>query len=89
MSNLIDRRQLFQWGVHGLGATALLQLLLNENTSAGVGGSVDGNGTRPLVIPKAKRAIQICLVGGLSHLDSFDYKPALEQFHGKTANYKK
>ena len=88
MSNLIDRRQLFQWGVHGLGATALLQLLLNENSANGFGASVDGEGTRPLVIPKAKRTIQICLVGGLSHLDSFDYKPALEQFHGKTLDSK-
>jgi hypothetical protein len=34
--------------------------------------------------PIAKRAIQICLVGGLSHLDSLDYKPELEKFHGKT-----
>lgn len=33
--------------------------------------------------PKAKRVIHLCLCGGLSHLDSFDYKPALEQFHGK------
>ncbi|MBM4021122.1 MAG: DUF1501 domain-containing protein [Planctomycetes bacterium] len=26
--------------------------------------------------------MHICLVGGLSHLDSFDPKPALERFHG-------
>ncbi|MFN9877892.1 MAG: DUF1501 domain-containing protein, partial [Planctomycetota bacterium] len=34
--------------------------------------------------PRVKRAIQICLIGGLSHLDSFDYKPELARFHGKS-----
>ncbi|GAA4472985.1 DUF1501 domain-containing protein [Novipirellula rosea] len=34
--------------------------------------------------PKAKRAIHICLVGGLSHVDSFDPKPALTKMHGKS-----
>ena len=32
----------------------------------------------------AKRAIHICLMGGLSHIDSFDYKPELAKFHGKS-----
>jgi hypothetical protein len=36
--------------------------------------------------PKAKRIVQISLVGGLSHLDSFDYKPELSKFHGKKLN---
>lgn len=34
--------------------------------------------------PKAKRVIHLCLCGGLSHLDSFDYKPELAKFHGKS-----
>ena len=34
--------------------------------------------------PKAKRAIQIFLQGGLSQLESFDYKPQLEKLHGKS-----
>ncbi|HBN78001.1 MAG TPA: DUF1501 domain-containing protein, partial [Planctomycetaceae bacterium] len=29
-------------------------------------------------------AIHICLVGGMSHVDSFDYKPELKKFHGKS-----
>src|SRR5438105_66535 len=33
--------------------------------------------------PKAKRAIQIFLQGGLSQVDSFDYKPRLERLHGR------
>src|SRR6266705_28927 len=34
--------------------------------------------------PKAKRVIMIFLDGGLSHVDSFDYKPRLFADHGKT-----
>jgi len=41
-------------------------------------------GFPPHSAPRARRAINICLVGGLSQVDSFDYKPALEKFHGKT-----
>jgi hypothetical protein len=33
---------------------------------------------------KAKRAIHICLCGGLSQIDSFDYKPALARWHGQS-----
>ncbi|MGE0606045.1 MAG: DUF1501 domain-containing protein [Pirellulales bacterium] len=32
---------------------------------------------------KARRVIRIFLSGGLSHVDSFDYKPALAEHHGK------
>ncbi|MFM8539796.1 MAG: DUF1501 domain-containing protein [Planctomycetaceae bacterium] len=31
---------------------------------------------------RARRAIHICLIGGLSHIDSFDHKPALARLHG-------
>lgn len=34
--------------------------------------------------PKAKSVIWIFLVGGLSHMESFDPKPALNEFAGKT-----
>lgn len=71
------RRDLFHWGLHGLGATALLSLFKETARS-----EVDMSGTAPKV--RAKRAVQICLVGGMSHLDSFDYKPALEQHHGQS-----
>jgi len=79
-SNRTSRRDLFNWGINGLGATALLSLL--NDSSAAVGESVKS--VFPRFEPKAKRAIHICLVGGLSHVDSFDYKPELQRFHGKT-----
>ncbi len=74
-SLLIDRRGFFDWSLRGLGATALWHLLGRDGTSAANG----------LHLPaKAKRAVQITLVGGLSHLDSFDYKPELTRHHGRT-----
>ena len=33
--------------------------------------------------PKAKRVIQVFAVGGMSHLDTFDYKPELAKRNGK------
>ncbi len=69
-----NRRDLLHWGINGLGATALLSLLQDEA----------GADAAPHFPAKAKRAIHICLIGGMSHVDSFDYKPELEKLHGKT-----
>ncbi len=33
--------------------------------------------------PRAKRVIFLCMRGGPSHVDTFDYKPALAEFDGK------
>ena len=73
----IDRRSVLNWGVHGIGATALLNLLQADGLLQGADASAVH------FPPRAKRAVHICLVGGLSHLDSFDYKPELERRHGK------
>lgn len=74
--NMPTRRRFFNWGINGLGATALTALLNQDKASSGERQSVPP--------PKAKRAIHICLVGGLSHVDSFDHKPELTKFHGKS-----
>src|SRR6266446_3018473 len=36
------------------------------------------------VAPKAKRVIWLCMAGGPSHLETFDYRPKLAQMHGKS-----
>ena len=74
-----SRRDFFQWGTNGLAATALAALL-HEEAEATKPASARSGATPA----KAKRAIQICLVGGLSHLDSFDHKPELTRLHGST-----
>lgn len=78
----ISRRSLLSWSSRGLAATAFAGLLAGEHqTRAGLPG--ESADPPPHVAPRCRRVIQIYLCGGLSHLDSFDYKPALEKFHGK------
>lgn len=61
------RRDLLDFGSSGLLAAALASLSPVRAAS---------------VAPRAKRAIHVCLVGGLSQVDSFDHKPLLERLHG-------
>ena len=78
---LQTRRDFFNWGINGLGATALTSLLARD-----VSATIQEQGKEgfPNFKAKAKRAIHICLVGGMSHVDSFDHKPELTKFHGKS-----
>ncbi len=76
MSGITHRRGFLSWGASGLGAIALAHLFQRESRAA--------EKPRTHFEAKAKRVIHICLIGGLSHLDSFDHKPALEKFHGKS-----
>ena len=71
------RRDLLNWGIQGTGATALASLLTNDKAS--------GSPILPHYPSVAKRVIHICLVGGMSHIDSFDHKPELTKSHGKQA----
>ena len=70
-----------QFEQKGLGGIALASLMLRDAAAAPVPGEASD---RPPHHPaRAKRAIQIFLQGGLSQVDSFDYKPELERLHGK------
>ena len=72
-----DRRQLLNWGSHGLAATAVAGML-------GTDSPADAAPPTPGTLPKARRAIQISLIGGMSHVDSFDHKPELDRHHGQS-----
>ncbi len=70
----------------GMGFTglALGDMLLGDGiTRAGAAETRAAPGALPHVVPRAKRVIWIFLVGGMSHLESFDPKPALVEFAGK------
>src|SRR5437879_5982299 len=75
------RREFLQHFSTGLGGMALASLLTQESA----GGPVSGEAADPPPhhLPKARRAIQIFLQGGLSQVDTFDYKPQLEKLHGQ------
>jgi hypothetical protein len=85
---LIDRRGLCSWVASGLGLAATMTLLQKDSSAQ----TRDGSGpTRseaadppPHLPAKAKRCIHVCLCGGLSQIDSFDYKPKLAQLNGKS-----
>jgi hypothetical protein len=73
---MITRRTFLDWTKTGLGGAAATSLLLRDAIAA------------PPILshatPSAKRVIHICLCGGLSQVDTFDYKPKLKELHGKS-----
>ncbi len=79
----MNRRDFFHFGIHGLGATALLSLLKSDGMIR-----AEAQGSHRHHTPRARRAIHICLVGGMSHIDSFDYKPELQRRHGTSLETK-
>ena len=78
-----NRRSFVSFAGNSLTGTALAALLMRgQNGRAdAVPGAAHGF---PHHAPKAKRVIHLCLCGGVSHIDSFDYKPELAAFHGKS-----
>ena len=92
----ISRRKFWMEAGMGIGGLALLDLLsqdqlLAAECVANPGGKIDS----PLAPkpshykPRAKSVISLFMSGGVSHLDTFQYKPALEKYAGKllpTAN---
>ena len=75
----MTRRQFFGSSAIGLG-TAALSSLLNMNTHAA---SASGFSRAPHWAPKAKRVIYLLQNGAPSHVDLFDHKPKLREWHGK------
>ena len=65
----------------GLSGIALHALLAREAGAAGKWRPPDG---LPMHAPKAKRVIWLFMRGGVSHMESFDPKPALNRHAGKS-----
>lgn len=67
----------------GLGFTglALNAMLARDGAGAELHAPPDG---RPHFAPKAKSVIWYFMMGGTSHLESFDYKPEINKHQGKT-----
>jgi hypothetical protein len=80
---LLTRRQFFGRTAAGVG-TAALASLLNPNLFAQAATVASGHGVlgAPHFAPRAKRVIYLFMSGGPSHIDLFDYKPALEKLGG-------
>lgn len=88
----MTRRQFFGRSALGLGTAALTCLLGQAGFAAQGTALVQGKGKRPHVgglpdlphfAPKAKHVIYLFQNGAPTHVDLFDYKPKLQELHGK------
>ena len=82
---VLTRRQcLLEMGA-GLGGIALMHLLATEQAfGSSLQASLQGGLHH---VPKAKRVVQLFMNGGVSHIDTFDYKPALARRHGEKVDF--
>ncbi len=84
MKDTPSRREVLTRAAGGFGALALCSMLADERPAIGSESSADPLAPRqPHFEPRAKRVILLYMTGGVSHVDSFDPKPALFAGHGK------
>src|SRR6202451_4662355 len=83
----LKRRAFLKQGVTGLGLVGLNSLLgpASANAAEPTAADLKSLGAiNPLhFAPKAKRVIYLYQAGGPSHLETFDYKPALAKLDGQ------
>lgn len=93
MNNPISRRQILKTASAGFGYLAFAGL----STSASAGALQDKSDEKssnplapkkPHLPAKAKRVIFLCMRGGPSHVDTFDYKPQLYKDDGKPSRFR-
>jgi hypothetical protein len=77
--DLLCRRAFIRQSSCALGAAALTTLVHPELFASQPGSALAGGLHHR---PKAKRVIYLFLAGGPSHIDMFDYKPAMQKLHG-------
>ncbi|MFP6766400.1 MAG: DUF1501 domain-containing protein [Planctomycetaceae bacterium] len=84
----ISRRLALKSCASGFGYLAFASLMhQTASTVAGADRAGHGLASQPTHFPaRAKRVIFLCMNGGPSHVDLFDYKPALNRQSGKTAS---
>lgn len=80
--NPLNRRTFLSSNGVAVGTAALASMLANDSKAAN-----KVNAGARLDVPhhpaKAKRVIFLCMAGGPSHLETFDYKPELDRLNGK------
>jgi hypothetical protein len=93
--SFLSRRDFLFGPGEGIGGLALSYLLAREGLLAGdpkagllgCAGAAKSGGlaasVSPHFPPRAKAVISLFMSGGVSHIDTFDPKPALEKYHGQ------
>ncbi|HYI96847.1 MAG TPA: DUF1501 domain-containing protein [Bryobacteraceae bacterium] len=87
-TNLARRRFLYQ-SLTGVGGIALLELISRDLRAAPIAGSSPLLPKAPHHTPKAKSCIFLSMLGGVSQMDTFDPKPALEKFDNTVMDWSK
>ena len=91
MKHIWSRRDfLFQSG-GGIGGLSLAYLLSQDGLLGADAGACDAKASGfnpyapkpPHFAPRAKRVISLFMSGGVSHIDTFDPKPALDKYAGQ------
>ena len=80
-SSEFGRRKILLDAGAGFGWLALSTLLLHSEAPGATSDRTRNPG--PHFQPKVKRVVQVFCVGGMSHVDTFDYKPELSRRSGK------
>ena len=75
--NELKRRTFLRSGAMGVGAAAAASLLSAKSSLAAPPAS------GPRLPARVKRVIFLCMAGGPSHLETFDYKPDLDRLNGQ------
>lgn len=81
---LFSRRGFFSWTKTGLGGAALANLLLRSGNVRAEIVSGEAPDPPPHLPAKARRVIHVVAFGGVSQVDTFDYKPELAKHHGQS-----
>jgi hypothetical protein len=79
----LTRRQFLGRTATGIGTVALGSLLNPKLLAVTEDEVWRGVTNPPHIRPRAKRVIHLCMAGGPSHLETFDYKPKLGELHGQ------
>jgi hypothetical protein len=79
----VNRRTFLRQSAYGLGGLAFASLLDPRLIGSAQAAGVPGALKKLHVPPKAKRVIFLCMAGGPSHLETFDWKPELKALDGK------
>src|SRR5215203_420751 len=83
------RRDFLYGSLTGVGGIALLDLLRKDLTAATTNDKNPLAPKKPHHAPKAKSCIFLSMLGGVSQMDSFDPKPALDKFDNTVMDWSK
>ena len=72
----VNRRTFLKQSAYGVGGLALGALLGRE-------AQAQNSPTWRVAGGRIKRVIHLCMAGGPSHLETFDWKPKLRELHGQ------